>query len=76
MAKKQYVGLEVEFIYFGNSEMGTITPVPDSGCTVGAVTYFTSDDAGKPMQYGQCWYADPYEDLSFDWQHQGGSIMP
>ena len=56
--------------------MGTITPVPDSGCTVGAVTYYTSDADGRPMQYGQCWYSDPYEDLSFDWQGFGGSILP
>ena len=76
MTKKKYAGLEIEFIFFGNNEMGTITPVPDSGCTVGAVTYYTSDADGRPMQYGQCWYSDPYEDLSFDWQGFGGSILP
>lgn len=76
MAKRQYTGLEVEFISFGDSEVGTVTPVPDSGCKVGAVTYYTTDAEGRTMQYGSCWYSDPYEDLSFDWSGRGGSILP
>lgn len=76
MNKKKYSGLDVEVVSFGKDNIATITPVPDSGCTVGAVTYYTSDAQGKPMQYGTCWYDDPYEDLEFDWSGQGGSIMP
>ena len=76
MDKKKYSGLEVEFVSFGKDNIATITPVPDSGCYVGAVTYYTTDAEGRTMQYGSCWYEDPYEDLSFDWRNSGGSIMP
>lgn len=76
MTKKRYSGLEAEFISFGEKNISTLTHIIYSGCKLGAVTFYTEDEEGKPMMWGQCWYSNPYEDLDFDYTSYDGYIIP
>ena len=64
MKKKDYTGLDVELIPF-NSEILTYGPTPDSGCQLGSVTYYTENEQGTKMPWGQCWYDGDPDNLSF-----------
>lgn len=74
MEKKKYTGLDVELIPFSGDVL-TYGPVPDSGCKLGAVTYYTEDAGGNKMPWGQCWYDGDPDDLSFDFDGKNGSFV-
>ncbi len=71
MEKKAYYGLEAEFIPFGENDIATDSIWAKSGCTVGAMAYYTHDQFNNPVPLGSCWYDGNPDNLSFDW---GGTI--
>lgn len=76
MSRKQYCGLEVEFISFDDNELTSASIWNQSGCTTGAITYYTSDEFENPMPIGTCWYDGDPDNLDIDWQGRSGGVNP
>ena len=78
MSKKNYNGLEVESILFGENDITTGTVGPDdlyydSGCSVSTISIYTSDNEGNPMPLGTCYYKST-DELSLTWASPSGGF--
>ena len=71
--KKEYTSLDVELIPFKDDVL-TYGPKADSGCRLGAVTYYTEDEYKNKMPWGQCWYDGDPDNLSFDFDGDSGDF--
>lgn len=74
--KKVYNGLEAEFISFGEDAMNTATIWHYSGCSVGSMGYYTSDEFDNPMPLGTCWWDGDPDNLDLEWASYGGGVNP
>lgn len=74
--KKIYNGLEIECISFGENDLAAdyYTIWHQSGCSVGSITYYTSDAFNNPVPLGQCWYDGDPDNLDLSWSGQRGGI--